>query len=112
MTMAADVVEAMGRRIVAALGRLPHIRAGQRDGEVVNTRTGERVMPCDDDDGFDYAVVTIVSPDGSATAMPGHHYLDRQLVVAAREELGKADEREVARRAAEMLEHFRRDYSI
>ena len=69
-------------------------------------------MPSDDDDGFDYGVVTVISSDESATAMPGHHYLDRQLVVAAREELGKVDEREIARRAAELLEHLRRDYSI
>jgi hypothetical protein len=110
--VATDVVETMGRRIVAALGQLPHFRVGRREREVVNIRTGDRVVASDDEDGFDYGVVTVISPDDSATAMPGHHYLDRQLVMAAREELGKADEREVSRRANEMLEHLRRDYSI
>lgn len=105
-------VETVGRRIVEVLQQLPHFRSSHDGCEAVNIRTGERVVPSRDEQGFDHGVLVVIQDDGETQKLPGHHYLDEQLFVAAGDELGTDDERKLSGRASAMLDTFRRTHEI
>jgi hypothetical protein len=100
--MESDVV---GQNILQALADLPHIRSNS-GGDLVNLVTGDVISRHADDDGLDYGTIVVRRPGGQPDMVPGHHYLEEQAVVAARQ-ANAADDDEAGRKGHELLERLR-----
>jgi hypothetical protein len=100
--METDVV---GRNIFEALADLPHIRPGG-NGELVNVVTSDVISRHVDDDGLDYGTIIVHRQGGQPDMVRGHHYLEEQAILAARQ-AGSADDDEADRKGHELLERLR-----
>ncbi|MGH8759517.1 MAG: hypothetical protein ACREVW_08410 [Burkholderiales bacterium] len=107
--------ESRGQRIIRALQQLEQFKPGHNTGldYAENVLTGARVEPLPDPDDQEHGALTVSFPGGRPMTVNGDLYLDLQVIESVRFENDSAEESsKVARRVADLSQHFARKYDL